>query len=993
MYIVPAIQLEQILLEELNLANKPGLAIAANIPWPNGKPIPNITAAFYLNNTPLAYFSRLSDLNPTTIHQLHKNVWSQSKTPLLFVTLPHEIRVYNGYAIPAETAETLDTPQRLIKTIASLTDHQTARKQIHNELIDQHYERIYLETGAFWNTPEGRKFDPQTRADKQLIASMGQMRNQLRQAGLSNRLAYTLLGRSVFIRYLEDRLVLTPAWTHQITDGQANSYREALAQGHHTTYQLFEQLSQRFNGDLFPVEPEEQGITNAHLNILLNFLNRTDLETGQLSLWPYNFEYIPIELISHIYDTFIENQRESGAYYTPPWLADFVLEETMGHEVIHPGMTVLDPACGSGIFLVGAYRRLVQVWRRLNGEPTAAHLSHLLQHTIFGIDKNEEAVRIAAFSLYLEILNHLTNAQIQDPAFRFPALQTHNLIATDFFAPSVDTYFPPRRFDRIVGNLPWGRGTLTAEMSQWLKTNDYVVGGRQAAPAFMLRIPQFCKETGEIATLAPTKGTILATSQSHQLFRTRFFETFDVRSVVNFSVMRHELFGNVKSPTTAIFYTPNPPDFNQKLVYAVPKPSVLSKHLEAIVLDTTEIKFLDRQQLLDTPELWKIAQWGTPRDAALIQRLKTLPTLREQADRFGWTINEGIQINGGGKNPGPWLAGMSLIPTEQFRPYFINKSTLEKITNTIFHRPRTEFIVKAPIALIRRSLNIASFSYQDVAYLEKITGVVGSVGQEDILKWLVICINSPLSRYYHFTTSSTWAVERDNINQQEYEEMPFWVPDTEDMRLQRVLYHLGQLQLLLDNESIFFDAERVFKQQEHETAIHQLVYELYGVHPVEQQQVEDMLTYGVGFFEWAKQRRRKPEGARPVQRPDVAMLVTYADVFVRTATALLSIKNQTLNATVYQNGAPLTVVTFDWVALEMSQPVRIVTEPEVMRAKLRQLDDLLLEQRTPSLYMRRHVRVYDGGQMSLIKPSEQRFWTQSQARADADAFLAELSSL
>jgi hypothetical protein len=59
---------------------------------------------------------------------------------------------------------------------------------------------------------------------------------------------------------------------------------------------------------------------------------------------------------------------------------------------------------------------------------------------------------------------------------------------------------------------------------------------------------------------------------------------------------------------------------------------------------------------------------------------------------------------------------------------------------------------------------------------------------------------------------------------------------------------------------------------------------------------------------------------------------------------------------------------------------------------LRELDKLLLDKKGPSMYMRRHARIYDGKQVSLVRPSEQRFWTQSQARADADAFLAELSS-
>ena len=114
---------------------------------------------------------------------------------------------------------------------------------------------------------------------------------------------------------------------------------------------MFERLCNRFNGDLFPIGGAEGDVHESHLGLLLSFLNSTNLETGQLSLWPYNFEYIPIELISNIYDIFLDNRRASGAYYTPLLLADFILEETMGDDIIRPEMTVLDPACGSGIFL------------------------------------------------------------------------------------------------------------------------------------------------------------------------------------------------------------------------------------------------------------------------------------------------------------------------------------------------------------------------------------------------------------------------------------------------------------------------------------------------------------------------------------------------------------------------------------------------------------------------------------------------------------------
>lgn len=434
-------ELEQILFEELGYAGKQGLLQGDAILWSNGRKIEEINAAIFLKNVPIAYFSRFAELDPDKIEKLHKKVWSQSKAPLLFVILPHEIRVYNGYETPPLPGEDFNSSPRLLQQLTSLTDKLTAQKQIQSELVQaNHYERVYLETGAFWNTPESTLINPQKRADRRLIKNMGEMRKKLIEEGLSNHVAYTLLGRSIFIRYLEDRDALPTSLVEQITDGQATSYQDAL-RDRSITYTLFDALAKSFNGDLFPIEDEETNVTDAHLDLLLGFLEGTDPETGQLSLWPFDFEFIPIELISHIYDTFIENQRSSGAYYTPLLLADFILEETMGDDVIHPDMTCLDPACGSGIFLVGAYRRLIQAWKRENGNPSPEVLNRILQNRIFGVDINDEAVRIAAFSLYLEILNHLTNEQIQDEVFRFPDLQGKNLIAQDFFSQKIDELF------------------------------------------------------------------------------------------------------------------------------------------------------------------------------------------------------------------------------------------------------------------------------------------------------------------------------------------------------------------------------------------------------------------------------------------------------------------------------------------------------------------------------------------------------------------------
>jgi len=465
--------------------------------------------------------------------------------------------------------------------------------------------------------------------------------------------------------------------------------------------------------------------------------------------------------------------------------------------------------------------------------------------------------------------------------------------------------------------------------------------------------------------------------------------------------MRHELFPGAVSPTVAIFYVPTYPLLENKLVYGVPKPSPLSQQLKAIILDTTEVKFLNLAELLDKPFLWKIALWGNYRDSALIERLKTIPTLYEQLKNLGWNEpREGLQVGESDKDnrneqrspTTDFLKNIPFLPTEKFRPFSINFDSLEPIKEQRIHRSRDEKIYYAPLVLIHQSKCQAAFVNSNISYLASISGVTGKQGQENLLKWLVCLINSPLTRYYQFLTSTRWAIERANPLHKEYIDMPFLIPDNQDSNFQNVLYYFDKITELLNQDELFYNTTYEQKLTEYIAEINRLVYIIYGLHPTEQRLVEDMLEYGLEFFNWSKLKERKSQAVKAVQRPPEKMLEIYANLFVSTVTSLLRIKNQTLNATVYQNGTPLTVVSFTIIDSDKTELVQVVTQSDAMRSKLRELDEFLLERKTPSMYIRRHVRVYDGNQVSLVRPSEQRFWTQSQARADADAFLAELSA-
>ena len=995
--------LENVLLAELDFIDAPGFQ--RMITWPNDRSIPHISSAYFIQGNPVVYFSEFEEVDTATLAQLYRSVWSQGKAPLLYVITRQDILVFNGYDGPLSgdnPDEILSNDEahshRLLHHLQSLHDVETARQKIADQLRD--YKRILLDTGAFWQTENGQHINRKKRADQRLLDSMSELRRRLLAMNLSPEVAYALLGRSIFIRYLEDRDVLTGTWVARITNGLAQDYLTALDSKEITYDLLFDYLHQRFNGDIFPVdERERREVSKEHLRLIQRFLHREDLETGQLSFWPYDFSCVPIELISGIYDTFLSNEtrREFGTYNTPLALVDFIVEETLPLAKTTPEMTILDPACGSGVFLVRVYQRLIEAWKQHNpGHPSASQLTELMKQSIFGIDVQLNAVRIAAFSLCLSMLDYLNNEDIVQESFRFPRMETSNLIHVDFFSEEVDRRFSEKKFDRIVGNPPWGNGTLKGLALKWVVDRNLPTGDKQMAQAFLYRAPYFCALHGEVAMLAPTKSTIIVGSEAHQKFHQRFFDMYYVRAVVNFSALVYELFPDSLSPSVALFYQAELPAEQSKLIYATPKPSSFSQSIGAIVLDKTDIKFLAREELRSNPALWKVALWGHPRDAALIERLQSLPQL-EQLEKTGQLrekIREGFSV-GNKKTEATWLQGMPCVDANKFQTY------VAKIHGTVqesrFERPRTQHkeIFVGPLVLIHQSSCQAAFFPGDqVAYSNQITGIAGQPGEEQLLKWIVMYINSTLACYYHFLTSPTWAVERGTIRHGEYKHMPLIIPEKDDPRLKDALTLFEEIVRLYQKRDESLGGKSDEDIEKAKERIDELVFDIYDVVPMERQLIKDMVNYEIKFFEWSKRKKRHihDEKARPVRPPEASMLEEYAQEFIEVATSLLRYQNQTLNARVYQDGEPLGVVEFELVQAADAQVVRFISGSKELHDLLYKLNRRLWEQQASTLYVRRHVRIYDGPRFYVVCPGERRLWTRSQACADAGNFVAQLVS-
>jgi len=321
----------------------------------------------------------------------------------------------------------------------------------------------------------------------------------------------------------------------------------------------------------------------------------------QLRLWPYSFDVIPVELISSIYEMFAHSNdplaAEAGSvHYTRLGLVELVLGLSM--QGMKHTSRVLDPSCGSGVFLVEASRRLVWLREREMGRRLDRYeLREMLCSQIYGIDIDRDAVQVAAFSLYLTLLELDPDPQPPD-ALRFPPLVTPerasesvlNLTTQDFFntAHPFDSRppFVDRGFDLVVGNAPW---TALNDRTAPRDPDDSEHGRqwgleycrRKTVPdckpdqGFLLRVRDFVNPTTMIGMVIGSRLFYQESDKGHRWLRT-FLHENTVSSVVNLSDLVSEdmLFSGESStrlPASVLLFSVSHPSDDNVVLYVTPK--------------------------------------------------------------------------------------------------------------------------------------------------------------------------------------------------------------------------------------------------------------------------------------------------------------------------------------------------------------------------------------------------------------------------------------
>lgn len=303
-----------------------------------------LDAFFCFDNKPLILFFNLEDRNKRK--ELHKAIWNFNESPIAIIVENNAVEIFNGFSIDENT--------KLLKSLGAA-----------DKLNDFTY--FELVTGKTWEKYQD-ELSHKNRVDYKLLENIEAAQGLMMKQGISQTLANALVGKIIFYRYLIDRNVKLnyqgkERWTNDDLCACLGRKDVFLAFVRH-----LEDKETGFNGDMFRIGQDEwQQINQDVLNILVRLLKSEDLASGQQSLFDiYDFSILPIEFISNVYEKFIgvDKQDKESAYYTPTFLVDYIVEETVEKHLKaddkNYNCRILDPSCGSGIFLVESLRRIIE---------------------------------------------------------------------------------------------------------------------------------------------------------------------------------------------------------------------------------------------------------------------------------------------------------------------------------------------------------------------------------------------------------------------------------------------------------------------------------------------------------------------------------------------------------------------------------------------------------------------------------------------------------
>ena len=914
-----------------------------------------------------AFFKYVNDLDTAPVAEWQREVWNQGFAPLLWVVSPRRIVLYNGFGLPTSATE---ARKNVIDTF-SLVDEELAR-------LDVLAGRLVMETGQVWDRiPD---VDRKTSVDERLLLQLGALERRLFAVGLARGAAQGLIGRAIFAQYLVDGKLIERDELQDISGCRDLCH---VFEDRDATTSLFRWLRERFNGDMFG---SSQIPAEGYLQEMAAFLSGTDPETRQMSLFPYRFDVIPVELISAIYEQFVHSPpresegeeqsrsaRKRGVFYTPLTAVSLVLDEVF--EGLTGNEHVLDLSCGSGVFLVDALRRLVLLKSR--GNPTREVIRQVLYEQVHGVDISEDAIRIASFSLYLAALE-LDPHPRRQAGMKFEPLVDRTLRVGDAFEVELDG----RKYDVIVGNPPWSFRGKEATAIRRARASGWPVHPRGESLDFVQRAMDFANEgtrIGMVLSATPFFGR----SKTGQKAAQTVVRSLDRVTLINLSELSGWLFPKANMPAMALLGTcrqkqaERAAEDEMVLVHARWSPGGQRSHL--IEISPNDITGLPLASWQRNQGLFKAAFLGYRHDLLLLDEMtERYGRLKDGLTALGKPLRTGI-IFGNRSDDATFLGGLPLV--RRGVRHFSIPGQLPTFNESRAQRPRQRDNFAGPVLLVGEYLQdriprvVTAVAKYDVVYTDAYYGVSLKDSREDVGYLVAGILASSFTSWYLLMSASAFGIWIRRVKKADLLAMP--TPGLHEAVGTKEGRRVVTLVRAFHRRS---------PNAEDWTELDAAVFDLYALDEVERTVVEDGLFRAT--WQWDEGRRH---AVADVQDEE---LRRYAGTFLSTMDAWLAGSGgRCMRAEIYSMGSrsPVRVVRFvlgdncgggpDLRVVRPDGPLHDVLARIGRRAQIRI---------SSALVGLRDLRVHAGDEVCIIKPAARRNWLRVNAIEDADAVIQDV---
>ncbi len=860
--------------------------------------------------------------------KLHQQLWSWGGVPLVYRVGDGLVQLFRCAHGPdfEKNGEVVCRPFKTLTVAADIA-------------ADPWWDADRIRSGTLWDDPRVCKqlLSSRRAAQKTLINEVRRLYKDL-DGVLPRALRRQLLILSILIAYLEQRKVFEDGFFERFKPG-AREFFEVLGDGP-ALVDLLDHLEHRFNGHVFVLGDgdRERLCESKQLTRFADLVEGKQEPGGQRTLWQrYSFADLPVELISHVYQLFVKDT--AVAVYTPHFVVRLMLGEVLSWDRLdrleENDEVILDPACGSGIFLVETYKRLVLHWRYRHDwkQPKQTTLKRLLTKRIRGVDKEKGAVELTAFSLCLALCDALEPEEIRASVELFPPLKDKT-IHTGCFFETLENDTIRDRIGIVVGNPPFASRLDTDGAQRAYERYQQEHGAlpdRQLAYLFLHESMELLAPGGVLSMLQQYNFLY---NQKSLSFRQRFIERWDVREVLDFISVRG-LFqkGGADTKVVVVVAEAQDPSPERKVLHATFRRSGRVDAEQGFDIDYYDMHWLPRALVLRNDGVWRTDLLGGGRVLGFANRMGRFQTVEEFAKQSRWDVGEGFTPGSPSRSrPADHVIGKPCVDASALRGGTVDLSLASVVPIRPIERPRRSAIYTAPLLLVHKHLDLAHgyLSQGYVTYQHEILGVsASSAGNGTDLHQLAHWFTSarrPLLASLASASVSGFVSRATAVLSDDIKNLP--CPADFDLHLS----------------------------------------------PHEQILVDDIVDYYRDLVRLGQDSAAMKQLGRPA-------LPAFNEVFTARINGVYK-KNRlrALDAHAWQG-----VICQPYVFGKGNADWRNAEELEG------KVDALLREKRGAGLNVTRIARVYDGACVYLIKPDRLRYWLRSVALRDADETLADLA--